>query len=66
MEYNILYNINLKKLELIQAEDIIDKILNNYEYYLNITKKYKQECIDYVQTNKYENEFIDVLNNVLH
>jgi hypothetical protein len=47
-------------------EDIIDKILNNYKYYLNITKKYKQECIDYVQTNKYENDFIDVLNNVLH
>jgi hypothetical protein len=47
-------------------EEIIDKILNNYEYYLNITKKYKQECIDYIQTNKYENDFIEVLNNVLH
>ena len=47
-------------------EDIIDKILNNYEYYLNITKKYKQECINYIKTNKYENDFIKVLNTVLN
>jgi hypothetical protein len=47
-------------------EEIIDNILNNYEYYLNITKKYKQECIDYIKTNKYENDFIEVLNTVLN
>jgi len=46
-------------------EEVIDKILNNYEYYLNITKKYKQECIDFIQTDKYKNDFLETLNDVL-
>ena len=46
-------------------EEVIDKILNNYEYYLNITKKYKQECIDFIQTDKYKDDFLETLNNVL-
>lgn len=46
-------------------EEVIDKILNNYEYYLNVTKKYKQECIDFIQNDKYKNDFLETLNNVL-
>jgi hypothetical protein len=46
-------------------EEVIDKILNNYEYYLNITKKYKQECIDFIKTDKYKDDFLETLNNVL-
>ncbi len=61
MEYNILYNINLKKLELIEPEDIIDKIyLLEYKVpsinELNTTDKDIKKIIS---AFKNENDFIE-------
>jgi hypothetical protein len=41
--------------------DVIKKVLNNYDYYLNEVKKVKQEFLDFLKTNKWENDFINAI-----
>ncbi len=46
-------------------EDVINNVLNNYNYYLNRVIKYKNECYNYIKSNKYQNDFLEILNKSL-
>ena len=45
--------------------DVIKKVLDNYDYYLNRVKKCKKEYIEYITSTKYICDFIGTLDDVL-